>query len=62
MAAIESNGVVYGKPNMAALKGELGRRIIDTILSTPRPDFTELDRKCAEVSARMQEAMDNGTF
>ena len=62
MAAIISNGITYGKPNMAALEGELGRRIIDTIMSTPRPDLTELERKCAEVNARMQEAIDNGTF
>ena len=62
MAAIVSNGITYGKPNMAALAGELGRRIIDTIMSTPRPDLTELERKCAEVNARMQEAKENGTF
>ena len=62
MASIVSNGITYGKPNMAALEGELGRRIMDTIVSAPRPDQAEIDRRCAEISGRIQEARDNGTF
>ena len=62
VAAIVSNGVTYGKPNMTALDGDLGRRIIKTILTAPRPDPAELERTCAEVNAKIQEARDNGTF
>ena len=62
MAAVISNGVAYGKPNMAALEGELGRRIIHTILTTPKPDSAEFEQRCADISARIQRARDNGTF
>ena len=62
MASITVNGVTYGKPNMAALEGELGRRIMETIRSTPRPDFTEIDKKCAEYNARIAKAKEDGTF
>lgn len=62
MAAIVLDNVTYGKPNMAALEGDLGRRILDAIASTPRPDFERLDRECAEVNRRMLEAKANGTF
>lgn len=62
MAAIVSNGITYGKPNMAAVEGELGRRIMDAIMSTPRPGLTELERKGAEANARIGEAKGNGTL
>lgn len=62
MAAIVLDNVTYGKPNMAALEGDLGRRIMDVIASTPRPDFTRLDKECEEVNRRMREAKANGTF
>ena len=62
MAAIVVDGVTYGKPNMAALEGELGRRIIDHILATPPVDFRRLDEECEEINRRMREAKANGTF
>ena len=62
MGAIVVDGVAYGKPNMANLEGDLGRRIIETILATPPSDTTELDRRCEQVSRRMREARADGTF
>ena len=62
MGALVVNGTSYEKPNMAALEGDLGGRIIEAIRTTPRPDFHELDRRCEEVKARMSEARANGTY
>ena len=38
----------YYKPNMGALRGKIGESIIETILNTPRPDHSELDREADE--------------
>lgn len=54
--------VHYSKPNMAALHGEWGRKIIDTIRNTPKADFTELDKKCDEIVARIRAAKEDGTY
>lgn len=62
MHAIRVGDVTYGKPNMAALEGDLGRRIMKAIHDTKKPDFSQLDARCAEVSARMNEAKAHGTF
>lgn len=59
---IESDGVKYWKPNMAALDGELGEQIVRDILDTPSPDFDKLDAESREISERMREAKRNGTF
>ena len=62
MGAIVANGVTYGKPNMASLEGELGRRIMETIRSTPPLDLEKLRRECDELGARMDEERSNGTY
>ena len=59
---IESEGVKYYKPNMAALDGELGARIMKEIREMPPPDFEKLDRECAEFNERIRKARENGTF
>ena len=59
---IESEGRKYYKPNMAALEGELGERIMKHIRETPPPDFTELDREVAEINERIRKAKEDGTF
>lgn len=56
------DGRKYGKPNMAALEGEWGRRIMEEIRNSPKPDYEERRRKSAEISARIRAAKDNGTF
>lgn len=40
--------VRYYKPNMGALRGKIGESIIETILNTPRPDHSELNRDADE--------------
>ena len=59
---IESEGVRYWKPNMAALEGELGASIMKQIRETPPPDFTESDKRVAEFNARIRKAKEDGTF
>ena len=59
---IESEGVRYYKPNMAALEGELGANIMKFVRELPPPDFTELDKEVAEINDRMRKAIENGTF
>lgn len=62
MHAVRVGDITYGKPNMAALEGELGRRILEVVRSTEKPDFSKLNAKCAEVNARMNEARRHGSF
>ena len=59
---IESEGVRYYKPNMAALEGELGARIMKEIREMPPPDFTESDKRIKANSERMRKAKEDGTF
>ncbi len=43
----------FGKPSMTDLPYELGRSIIDTIMNTPAPDFSdtneEIDRTISQI-------------
>lgn len=59
---MEVNGVRYGKPNMAALEGEWGRKIFDEIVTSPRLDRKKLDRECEVIRQRIREAQANGTY
>ena len=43
----------YVKPNMSALPGRIGREIFETIMNTPKPDLTELNRRSDEVESRI---------
>lgn len=61
-AVIVADNIRYGKPNMAALEGDWGREIFESIRDTPRADFAELDKRCAEVEKRISEAKRKGTF
>ena len=58
---IEVNGVKYWKPNMAALEGELGRRIIDYIRNT-KTDYSESETRVRELNERIRKAKENGTY
>ena len=50
MAAIETETAVrFGKPSMTNLPYELGRSIINTIVNSPKPDFTDTDIEIAEL-------------
>ena len=62
MAHIVSNGVEYGKPNIYAMEGEMGRRIMERIRNTPRVDYERLRRESDEIAARIREAQANGTY
>ena len=48
MARKKPREVHYYKPYMGALSGWIGRSIIETILNTPAPDRTELNKKAEE--------------
>ena len=52
--------VRYYKPYMGALSGKIGKSIIETILNTPRPDRTELNRKAGECRIAMLAEMKDG--
>lgn len=49
----------YVKPNMTNLRGKVGRSIIKTIRSTPKPDLSEVKRKSAEAERRMLVGMES---
>ncbi len=53
--------VNYVKPNMGALHGKVGLSIIETILNTPRPDDTELEKECERLEERMLATQRNGS-
>ena len=59
---IEVDGKKYWKPNMAALEGDLGRRIIDYIRNSPKTDFSESEARVREWNERVRKAEENGTF
>lgn len=46
----------YGKPSMTNLPVDLGRRIFNTIMNTPKPDDREVDRKASEIEDRIRAA------
>ena len=54
--------MVFYKPNITNLKGKRGKLVIQEIRSTPRPDFTEANKKVANLMAQIQAARDNGTY
>ena len=43
----------FGKPSMTNLPYELGVRIMNTIMNSPKPDFTDTDIEIAELEARI---------
>ncbi len=45
----------FGKPSMTNLPYDLGSRIINTIISSPKPDFTETDRIVSELMQKIDE-------
>ena len=47
---------VYYKPNMNNLRGKWGKRIIQQILESPVPDYTDLERLVQEEKAKILEA------
>lgn len=57
------DGVSYGKPNMAALEGEWGKEIFETIKNTPKPDmknfFNELDAAANAIVAERKREKQN---
>lgn len=40
--------ICYVKPNIGALRGRIGRSILETIRNTPRPDRTDLEKRAEE--------------
>ena len=56
---IEADGKKYWKPNMAALEGDLGRRIIEHIKNTPRADFSESEARVRELNERIGKAIED---
>ena len=52
-AFVKVNRVTYSKPNMAALEGEMGQRIFETIRNAPDTDWNRLDAKSREIEERI---------
>ena len=50
------------KPDMAALEGEWGRRVFEAIARAPKPDFSEIERRCQESEEAIRKAKANGTY
>ena len=48
----------FGKPSLMDLPYELGRDIIDQIINTPKPDFSDTEKEVRKVKAliRAEEA------
>ena len=47
--------IQFGKPSMTNLPYDLGSRIINTIINSPKPDFTETDRIVSELMKKIDE-------
>ncbi len=45
----------YRKPNMASLNGSWGKRIIEIMNNTPKPDLSNLKREDDEFEAKVLE-------
>ena len=58
--SVRTNGVTYSKPNMAALEGESGRRIFETIRNVPNTDWDRLSAKSNEIERRILAARKAG--
>ena len=41
----------FGKPSLTDLPYELGRDIIDQIINTPKPDFSDTEKEVRRVKA-----------
>ena len=52
----------YAKPNMAALEGEWGRRIYETVRDAPETDWAALRERSRSVKEKIAKAMADGTF
>ena len=50
---MRTSGAAYRKPNMAALEGEAGRRIFETIRNAPNTDWEGLRAKSREIEERI---------
>ena len=50
---MRTSGAAYRKPNMAALEGETGRRIFETIRNAPNTDWEGLRAKSREIEERI---------
>ena len=51
---IDENGVRIGKPSMTDLPYDLGKRIIDQIMSTPKPDFSDTELEVERVKEQIR--------
>ena len=60
----EMKQITYSKPNMANLRGRLGKSIIETIMNTPKPDETKLREEAHEIEKLMiaAETVSNSRF
>ena len=47
------SGTRYGKPSMTNLPYDLGKRIFEEMLNSPKPDREAMKKKAAEMEARM---------
>ena len=51
--SMKKHEIRYVKPNIGALKGPVGRSILETIRNTPRPDMTALTKEADAVLANL---------
>lgn len=57
---IMAREIIYSKPNMAALRGKTGKRILKKIRNTPALDREQLKRKADAIEARILANRANG--
>ncbi len=51
--------ITYSKPNIGALRGRVGKSIIETILNAQRPDHTELKKEAEDFVLRLRASRTN---
>ena len=54
MTAQRETYVRYGKPSLTDLPYELGKSIIDQIMNTPAPDFSDTEQEVQRVKTYIQ--------
>lgn len=56
MQTATTGDATYGKPNMAALEGDVGRSIYEAVLNAPDTDWDALRAQSQAIEKRIAEA------
>lgn len=57
MQTATTGDATYGKPNMAALEGDMGRSIYEAVLNAPDTDWDALRAQSHAIEERVAEAL-----